>query len=1081
MLDFKRIGGEILSAPLNENFRKLRNDINIINTNLVFDPEHSVVDTIEQMKNLEAVNGQWCYVVATGELFRYTSSPAPGEENWYKIGDFGKTFRQGFLNSGLVLMDGEMTWNAEHTQIHIPDSLVYFKAEPGDEKYVMGMYQIPAQDFTPEVANNGIYSLFIDSEGTITVQENLPTSHDVAKVYLGTFTKGAKGWESDLYTMPDMAYTSDRSYFVYNGAQVQGRIILHDNTDTKINLSSGMIYDEGINYTQGACNEYPLSTGNDADYNIKNIEATNGAQVKYMAPNNYLDVELGSPVSQLDGGHYYKNGQKTAVKEGQFTIQRYVVMPDGECRIIYGEEVYNSMDDAVTHFNELELFNPNVNLFTEIGRIALCYKVTNMNDSNQVQIANLTRLSTVGSLEPEFSDKEFMIYRGDSETSPNQIKLDLDLLAQDEKQIAEALFPLGPSVVRHKFYNNEKYNANGKSIPIDKHQDPITRQINNKNGYAIADQADVELLRLRVNDIEEELWKQPDTNGVDAQGVRHRLEMIEDDVAQAQEDIDQLEVDVQDLYNTKAHADTTINNFPLGNTKKDIVLKTDHIQEPEKDAVNLWYTDERVAASPTGQKLDEHIETLGTGSINDNAHALSTDDITLRDGTNKIFVTPEEERRIRADRLPNNTIDRLKELQQDKMSNIPVYVEGTSGPVGNFEKIKFQKDGIGIKFENNTYYHYVCGKDGLAAGKYYITVDGVNYSFTTTQKLIEGNELKFNSGTIEQITQNDITTLNCTTASATGQKLEVTSYTDNNTVVLDVIGHQNLEPYMLKSDYARIEEGVVDLAQKAKVASGLEDVETSGPSKYYGTNQADDAGNFSTGFFDLPKYVSTTTADEVNPDTETNFKIVPDEESIGYEHLTPELRNKVDNRYHEVFNNAQQKINTWKEIQEWNFGTGFVVDVENHRATISATGTVVDTSVMPSFEELHGVNITYTGNAGKTFVVNKEENGIELAEMPPLSDYMIESVYVDTTDRTKVKKAVQADSATIAETAKSALSIDGMVIDDTSTDNTSLWSAEKIIANTSLQIKEEGIKTFSDNNPPTDDLGDNGDLFILTN
>ena len=31
------------------------------------------------------------------------------------------------------------------------------------------------------------------------------------------------------------------------------------------------------------------------------------------------------------------------------------------------------------------------------------------------------------------------------------------------------------------------------------------------------------------------------------------------------------------------------------------------------------------------------------------------------------------------------------------------------------------------------------------------------------------------------------------------------------------------------------------------------------------------------------------------------------------------------------------------------------------------------------------------------------------------------------------------------------------------------------------QIKEEGIKTFSDNNPPTDDLGDNGDLFILTN
>ena len=36
MRDFKRIGGEILSSPLNENFRKLRNDISIANSNLVF-------------------------------------------------------------------------------------------------------------------------------------------------------------------------------------------------------------------------------------------------------------------------------------------------------------------------------------------------------------------------------------------------------------------------------------------------------------------------------------------------------------------------------------------------------------------------------------------------------------------------------------------------------------------------------------------------------------------------------------------------------------------------------------------------------------------------------------------------------------------------------------------------------------------------------------------------------------------------------------------------------------------------------------------------------------------------------------
>ena len=34
--DFVRIGGEITSSPLNENFRRLLTDIDIVNTNLVF-------------------------------------------------------------------------------------------------------------------------------------------------------------------------------------------------------------------------------------------------------------------------------------------------------------------------------------------------------------------------------------------------------------------------------------------------------------------------------------------------------------------------------------------------------------------------------------------------------------------------------------------------------------------------------------------------------------------------------------------------------------------------------------------------------------------------------------------------------------------------------------------------------------------------------------------------------------------------------------------------------------------------------------------------------------------------------------
>ena len=77
MRDFKRIGGEILSSPLNENFRKLRNDISIANSNLVFSDKYGIMPNIGDMEDLKTnpevqlTEGQVCYVVSSGELYRY--------------------------------------------------------------------------------------------------------------------------------------------------------------------------------------------------------------------------------------------------------------------------------------------------------------------------------------------------------------------------------------------------------------------------------------------------------------------------------------------------------------------------------------------------------------------------------------------------------------------------------------------------------------------------------------------------------------------------------------------------------------------------------------------------------------------------------------------------------------------------------------------------------------------------------------------------------------------------------------------------------------------------------------------------
>ena len=105
MQDFTRITGEIVSSPLNENFRRLLTDIDIVNTNLVFPDKDLCVNTITDMLNIsEPVNAQVCYVISSGEMYRYYSK----DEKWHKIMDVGQTFRQGFLNSGVVVMSDKL-------------------------------------------------------------------------------------------------------------------------------------------------------------------------------------------------------------------------------------------------------------------------------------------------------------------------------------------------------------------------------------------------------------------------------------------------------------------------------------------------------------------------------------------------------------------------------------------------------------------------------------------------------------------------------------------------------------------------------------------------------------------------------------------------------------------------------------------------------------------------------------------------------------------------------------------------------------------------------------------------------------
>ena len=112
-------------------------------------------------------------------------------------------------------------------------------------------------------------------------------------------------------------------------------------------------------------------------------------------------------------------------------------------------------------------------------------------------------------------------------------------------------------------------------------------------------------------------------------------------------------------------------------------------------------------------------------------------------------------------------------------------------------------------------------------------------------------------------------------------------------------------------------------------------------------------------------------------------------------------------------------------------------------------------------------------------VVNENENGISVANALSMDEYMLESVYVDPTDVTKVKKAVKADNATTADTATNALKLSNKTVDDTKTNDTALWTASKIISYISSQIQSEGVNTHSGTSAPSNSIGKDGDIYVL--
>ncbi len=1022
MQDFIRIGGEIVSAPLNENFRRLANAITISNANLIFPEENAVVDTLTDMLAISGpMNAQTCYVVSSGELYRYNAK----KDEWIKIADFGQTFRQGFLNSGAVVLEGPVQLSTtDKTVLLTPRMLVYFKNKLGDARYLKGMYLIESREVSIATSINGpgAYSFYVNELGEYTVVAGMPSTDDANKVFIGTFIVGVDNQiisNDFVYTLPDIAYTADRGTFLMNGGQASGMNLIAG-ADGQVNRRDGYYYDEGINYTQGQTDNFPVDTDNGSNFDLKYYEAVdNVTEFYYMVPVNGLSYGLSKSDKILTGKYWDAvNNKLLDVPEGHYTIQQHLVTPKGQNIMLYGTAIYNSLSDAQMNLNAT--FGVDVNFpYVEATRVIVGnIDEFSASDPNHCMYYSLGRLAQVGTISPVYADTAFKLYSGKvTDNTPAMLRFSLEGLDAENYNDLYTLRIRPYTDRRYDFSLSKKYIVDGliQDVVTDVQ---ISNNVDGIPGYEMATQASVDAIRERINDIEKEIWNvYVNTNQRYEQSIRYRLFTLEETTDEHTLEILGHNNRITANENNKVNKATTINGYTLGDTSnqnenKVIALKTGDIAEGygNGDKINLWYTDDRVKNHTDVANATRHINTISksdTASTHTviNPHNLSTDDIKYLTDTQKIFVTPEEERRIRADRLPEDTIAELNRIDEKNLDSITVdTINGSS------------KESTGV-----------------------IT------------KLGEIRNLKFyEAGTNLSITDDTLT-------------IECVGQIDENEVMMKKL-YANIE-----RAYPEIYTGYVDNAVNAAYAEHVHGIEEATESQYYGTNEDGDVG-----IFDLPKYVTTVEAENFTDQDQIIF--TPVDGSITEAHLGDDLKNKINNNYHTILSAGQIVSETINTI---NFGNNLTVTTEGEMVTVNATASEGSGSSTMSFANLDDVSVVYTGNEGKVIVVNEAGTGLTVDDMPSLSNYMLKAIYVDTNDVSKIKHAVLADKATLATTANNSLTVNGKSVDDTKVTTGYLWTAAQIITNTSAQIKAEGVNTYSGTTVPSDTLGKDGDIYVL--
>lgn len=1117
--DFIRIGGEIISAPLNENFRRLRNDISMANVNLVFSEEHGTKENVDAMLAIDnPQHGQVCYVVSSGELYRYSN----GDGIWHKIADFGQTYRQGFLNSGVVVMSDPLKLKEGTTDtLIIPEMLVYYKNQSGDQTYLKGMYKIHTREFTPNITVGNTFSVLLDANRDCVVQAGLLKQDNPNLILLGTFSTDKTGniIEQFIFTTPHIAYNADRGLFLTQGGQVSG-LDLAPSSDKKVSRREGLYYSEGINVTIGQTEKFPADTDNGSNFNTKYFEAVSNATLYYMFPDNSLISDI-SEKSEIDVAQYYNSQSKKlgTVEAGEYTIQRHLVTPNGLNIILYGDEVFNSQDTAEAALNNLGTVNinfPHVEVTRMVVGNISGFSITN---EEHFKPYTMQRLALAGTVDPEFADEKFIIYdNSNNDTSPASLRFDLGTLRDAKYNDLYVLQPKKPIDTAKYFSLSKKYvqGGEGSDVPNTYDTEHENRNAEGEKGYIIPTQSSVDNIENRLEAIEKEIWNMMEYDDVPKkilkpiyeQSIRYRLDQSEQDINKLEEDMSTFLASILTLTKEKVHKNTTINGHKLGDDlnstteEKPVILKTGDISEGtsnDDQTLNLWFRQDRVSDNADVKEALKHARTTG------NPHGSTTDDVKVKAGSDNNYITTEEKGRISLTNLPTNTITELnKKLEGLQFSTISGTIASPSGKIDydDIKGIKFYTDGIRLQYdETNKIAEIECVGQADPAD----FMEKTAYAMTSTkdpdyagyvEKAITAKNIeildKIKGQKSVYYGTNDAGTIGAYTLPVT--TVDTSDSVNVETVAFEPIKHsitlKHLADataiYTASNEETSLGTNVYDLVKNryhrvlnSKVQGPYDDEGNLAPAlAYHNYKVPYEQLKARTYYFtygnDCYKF---TLSSALAANTELRYYFTDPDKLVYVTGNTETVieHTKVDGsavepEYVLSFTSATD----WDCINTWNFGNNLTVTVTDGCATINAE---VAGSGATSFSNLGDVAVEYNdGNIGKLLQLTKNGSGeyrIGLREVR-LQEYMEIAKYVENTTNDQVKYAKLADTATSADKLQTIYSVNNDAIDARS-----LWTSNKIVNYIDNRLINDTPDTYAGYAVPSNSMGKSGDLYIL--